>query len=135
MMPDQLQKWLRQQSKDIYAAGKAMGQVYQYWWRICREINVFSSRFEYHMFCVLYPIVTYLLTFPRIFIKQQNCLLFFRSQGVKQSTLHPLPYVARSVNRTHSTVTRFSCTCPGDSIFLRNKFEYHVTYANYSAVL
>jgi hypothetical protein len=27
--------------------------------------NVFS-RFEYHMFYVLYPVVTYLLTFPRI---------------------------------------------------------------------
>jgi hypothetical protein len=35
-------------------AGKAMGQVYQCWWRICREVNVFS-RFEYHMFYVLYP--------------------------------------------------------------------------------
>jgi hypothetical protein len=23
--------------------GKAMGQVYQCWWRICREINVFLS--------------------------------------------------------------------------------------------
>jgi hypothetical protein len=40
--------------------GKAMGQVYQCWWRICREINF--SRFEYHMFYVLYPFVTYLLT-------------------------------------------------------------------------
>jgi hypothetical protein len=29
--------------------GKAMGQVYQCWWRICREINVFS-RFEYQCF-------------------------------------------------------------------------------------
>jgi hypothetical protein len=43
--------------------GKAMGQVYQCWWRICREIIVFS-RFEYHMFYVLYPFVTYLLTLP-----------------------------------------------------------------------
>jgi hypothetical protein len=34
--------------------------------RICREINVFP-RFEYHMFYVLYPFVTYLLTLPRIF--------------------------------------------------------------------
>jgi hypothetical protein len=42
--------------------GKAMGQVYQCWWRICREINVFSSRFEYRMFYVLYSFVTYLLT-------------------------------------------------------------------------
>jgi hypothetical protein len=61
--------WLRQQSKDIYAAGwrisKVMGQVYQCWWRICQEISVFS-RFKYHMFYVLYPFMTYLLTLPRI---------------------------------------------------------------------
>jgi hypothetical protein len=44
---------------------KAMGQVYQCWWRICQEVNVFPS-FEYHMFYVLYPFVTYLLTLPRI---------------------------------------------------------------------
>jgi hypothetical protein len=43
-----------------------MGHAYQCWWRICREINVFS-RSEYHMFYVLYPFVTYLLTPPRIF--------------------------------------------------------------------
>jgi hypothetical protein len=45
--------------------GKATGQVYQCWWRICGEINVFS-RFEYHMFYVLYPFVTYSLTLPHI---------------------------------------------------------------------
>jgi hypothetical protein len=44
--------------------GKAMGQVYQCWWRICREINVFPT-FEYDMFYVLYPFVTPLLTLPR----------------------------------------------------------------------
>jgi hypothetical protein len=44
--------------------GKATGQEYQCWWRICREINVFP-RFEYHMFYVLYQFVTYLLTLPR----------------------------------------------------------------------
>jgi hypothetical protein len=44
--------------------GKAMGQVYPCWWRICREMNV-SPRFEYPMFYVLYPFVTYLLTLPR----------------------------------------------------------------------
>jgi hypothetical protein len=42
-------------------AGKAMGQVYQCWWRTCQEINVIS-RFEYHM----YPLVAYLLALPRI---------------------------------------------------------------------
>jgi hypothetical protein len=41
----EVRKWLRQQSKDFYAAGfrhtgKTMGQVHQCWWRICREINV-----------------------------------------------------------------------------------------------
>jgi hypothetical protein len=44
-------------------SGKVMGQVYQCWWRICREINVFP-RFEYHMF-LLFPFVTYLPTLPR----------------------------------------------------------------------
>jgi hypothetical protein len=59
----EVSKWLRQQSKDFYAAGsdtgKAMGQVYQCWWRMCRELHVYS-RFEFHMFYVLYPFVTYL---------------------------------------------------------------------------
>jgi hypothetical protein len=44
--------------------GKAMEQVYQCWWRICREISVFS-RFWYHMYYVLYPVVAYLPTLPR----------------------------------------------------------------------
>jgi hypothetical protein len=44
--------------------GKAMGHVYQCWWTICREINVFM---KYHMFYVLYQSVTYLLTLPRSF--------------------------------------------------------------------
>jgi hypothetical protein len=29
--------------------GKAMGQACECWWRICREINVFSG-LEYHIF-------------------------------------------------------------------------------------
>jgi hypothetical protein len=43
--------------------GKVTGQVYQCWWRIYQEINVFS-RFKYHIFYILYPLVTYLLTLP-----------------------------------------------------------------------
>jgi hypothetical protein len=42
--------------------GKAMGQVYQCWWRICRESFFFPSS----IFCVIYPMVTYLLTLPRV---------------------------------------------------------------------
>jgi hypothetical protein len=57
---------------------KAMGQVYQCWWRICRETNVFSS-FEYYMFYVLYQFVTYLLTLPRIKLirSESRILLYF----------------------------------------------------------
>jgi hypothetical protein len=51
---------------------KAMGQAYQCWWRICREINVFST-FEYHMCCVLFAFVTYLLTLPRTFSDATTC--------------------------------------------------------------
>jgi hypothetical protein len=40
-----------------------MGQVYQCWLWICREINILFS-FEYHMFYALYHFVAYLLTLP-----------------------------------------------------------------------
>jgi hypothetical protein len=72
MMPDQERKWLRQQSKDcvFQRTGKAMGQIYQCWWWICREKNVFS-RLEYHIFYVLYPFLTYLLTLPRTFRERE----------------------------------------------------------------
>jgi hypothetical protein len=40
-------KWLRQQSMllccGFRCTAKAMGQMYQWWWRICREINVFPQ--------------------------------------------------------------------------------------------
>jgi hypothetical protein len=54
-----------------------MGQVYQCWWRICREINVFLSRFEYHMLYVLHPFVSYILTasYSHVFAA---CLLKYR---------------------------------------------------------
>jgi hypothetical protein len=42
--------------------GKMMGQVYQCWWRISREISVFP-RIEYQIFYVLYP--SYILTLLR----------------------------------------------------------------------
>jgi hypothetical protein len=51
--------------------GKANGKVYQCWWKICRERNVFFFHwFEYHMFYVLHPYVTYLLTLPCILLQQ-----------------------------------------------------------------
>jgi hypothetical protein len=43
-----------------------MGQVYLCWWWICREINIYFSRFQYHMFYVLYPFLPYLVTLPRM---------------------------------------------------------------------
>jgi hypothetical protein len=64
----EVRKWLRQQSKDFYAAG--FDALVKRWDKCisvgggCREINVFP-RFEYHMFYVLYPFVTHLLTLPR----------------------------------------------------------------------
>jgi hypothetical protein len=50
---------------------KAMGQVYQCWWRICREIND-SSKFEYYVFYVLYPFVAYLLTLSPTYHARNN---------------------------------------------------------------
>jgi hypothetical protein len=42
-------------------------EVYQCWWRICWEINVFVSQVRMSLFYVLYPSVTYLLTLPCTF--------------------------------------------------------------------
>jgi hypothetical protein len=66
---DDVPKWLRQRVKRLKCCAFrltsiAMGQIYQCWWRICPEINVIS-RFEYHIYYVLYPFVIYLLTLPR----------------------------------------------------------------------
>jgi hypothetical protein len=54
---------------------KAMGQLYQCWWRICREINVSFFRFEYHMFYVLHVFVSYLLNLPRMLRPAVNPLV------------------------------------------------------------
>jgi hypothetical protein len=64
MMPDQVRKWLRQQSKNFYAAG--LDALVK---RCDKCDNVgggyvekcFLSRFEYNMFYILYPSVIYLL--------------------------------------------------------------------------
>jgi transposase len=48
--------------------GKAIGQVYQCWWRICREINVYFFNFECHIFYILYIFLTYLRTLPLTYI-------------------------------------------------------------------
>jgi hypothetical protein len=54
MMPGQVRKWLRQQSKDFYAAGfdalvKRWDKCISVGGRYVEKKSVFS-RFEYHMF-------------------------------------------------------------------------------------
>jgi hypothetical protein len=66
-----VRKWLRQQSHDIFAAGfdalvKRWDKCINVGGGYVEKYKFFFSRFEYHMFYVLYPFVTYLLTLPRI---------------------------------------------------------------------
>jgi hypothetical protein len=68
--------------------GKAMGQVYRCWWRICRETGIFS-RFEYHMFYILYSFVIYLLSLPRV-TTSQNWLWTQHEPGGSVVTIHKL---------------------------------------------
>jgi hypothetical protein len=51
--------------------GMAMGQVYQSWWRICGEINVFS-RFEYHIF-LCFISMCYLFTDSSLYYTDEGC--------------------------------------------------------------
>jgi hypothetical protein len=66
----EVRKWQRTAKRRLCCGfrrtDKAMGQVYQCWWRICREISVYP-RLKYHVFYVLYPFVTYLLSLPSSF--------------------------------------------------------------------
>jgi hypothetical protein len=48
--------------------GKAMGQLYQCRRRICREINVPFSRFEYHMLYVSMSICDLFTDSPTYFV-------------------------------------------------------------------
>jgi hypothetical protein len=45
IMPDRVRKWLRQESKDFYAAvfDALVKRWDKCWWRICREINIFPG--------------------------------------------------------------------------------------------
>jgi hypothetical protein len=52
-------------------AGKEMGQVYQCWWRICREINVFFLGQISH--ASGFTSVTSLLTLPLMYMDIPNC--------------------------------------------------------------
>jgi hypothetical protein len=51
-----------QKTSMLRVTDKAMGKAYQYWRKICEEICFFPPSFEYHIFYVSYPFVTYLLT-------------------------------------------------------------------------
>jgi hypothetical protein len=66
----------------FWRAGKAIWQVYQYRWRICWEINVFF-RFRYHMFYILYPFVTHLLTVPCNQTSTVECCCYIPSKICK----------------------------------------------------
>jgi hypothetical protein len=73
-----------------------MGQVYQCWWRVYREINVYT-RFEHGIFYVLYPFVTYLLTVPRTrsyFLyscKVAYVAVMYPRRRLRQKTAKPTP--------------------------------------------
>jgi hypothetical protein len=105
MKPNQVWKWLRQQSIPqccwFWRTGNAMEQAYLCWWRICREMNVFS-RLEYHIFDDLYPFVAYLLTFT---INMDTCkkyvvkVLNIGIEG-KWRTLYPTIFVYENFHLT-----------------------------------
>jgi hypothetical protein len=99
MMPDQVWEVAKAAVKILLCCrfrhtGRAMRQVYQCWRRVCREINVFP-RFEYHMFSVLYPFVTYLLTHSYLHMLtacllkyQRMCIIIHQFRYELHASLH-----------------------------------------------
>jgi cellulose synthase/poly-beta-1,6-N-acetylglucosamine synthase-like glycosyltransferase len=77
----------------FWRTDKVMGQMYQCWWRICQDINVFS-RFKYHMFYILYPLVTSLLTLPHGITKLD--ILYIETEISLLASLHMAVYGTRN---------------------------------------
>jgi hypothetical protein len=69
----------------FWRTGKAMGQVYQCRWRICREINVFPRLEYYHMLYVLCPFGTNLLTL----IRTHRFMFLSLSMELVSGRMHP----------------------------------------------
>jgi hypothetical protein len=91
------QKWLRQQSKDFYDAGF---EALVNWWDKC--INVggeyvvkFFSGFEYHMFYMVYPFVTYLLAEVAETTVKRLLWCGFRSTGKVMEQVYQCWWVIR----------------------------------------
>jgi hypothetical protein len=86
---------------------KFLRQVYRCWWGICREINAFFFRFQYHMFYVLYLFVIYLLPLPRTSIRQ-------RSFPSKSFPVHQLSYNSTQISRLSTATVRVWCEVIAD---------------------
>jgi hypothetical protein len=72
--------------------GKAMRQVYQCWW-ICREISGFFPGSNI-LFYVLYTIVIYLLTLPRITLRINNKPAYvYPDKIIDSNKIHKKQYV------------------------------------------
>jgi hypothetical protein len=71
MMPKEVRKWLRKQWENFY--GASFEALLKRWDKCINvgggyvEKYTFLPTSEYHMFCVLYSFVTYLVTLSRIF--------------------------------------------------------------------
>jgi hypothetical protein len=89
--------------------GKAMGQVYQCWWRICREVNI-VPRYEYHMFYFLYPFVACLLTLPRNLLTRITDVNEEKSYLKAPKLNFHLTYNARNSLNLCATVSLFRWT-------------------------
>jgi hypothetical protein len=108
----EVRNWLRQQSRKSFLcsgfrrSGRAMRQVYQCWWRLCRQINV-SFIFEYHIFFTFYihflPI--YWLSLVLSQQDQKNTI----EPSIRQWVPHPgvRPTVSRLQVKVHNLYRHF----------------------------
>jgi hypothetical protein len=72
-MPDQVRKWLRQQSKRLLCRGfRRDGTSVSVLVEDMSRNNCFFSSLEYHMFYVLYPFMAYILTLPLLLFKRSD---------------------------------------------------------------
>jgi hypothetical protein len=114
--------------------GKAMGQAYQCWWRICREINVFyqvriSHVLRFISICDLFTnSSSYVFGFG-VNLRRSGTLTFTKHVLFSVQTSFIVLFIDyRNISTAAKLITLYVSNC---SLQAKNNFTYFVKYSQY----
>jgi hypothetical protein len=107
----EVRKWLREQFKRLLCCefrrtAKAMEQMYECWWRICREINVFFQVWMLHVLCFVF-ICDPFTDSPSFVIPESTATSYYidhYSLPSRHSGLYSRSFLTASLNKSQRSV-------------------------------